>query len=597
MAKKYSAKDVRVLEEVEHIRLNPGMYIGSTDNPVHLIEEALDNALDEALAGYADIIAVFIDTKKYCFSVIDNGRGIPIEKNTPVTISSKLFSGAKFQDKKTAYEISSGLHGVGLVAVNALSSEYNVEIYRDKQHAIYKFKNAKLKHSKIEKFSGNEVPFSTKIEFTPDKKVFETMMPNLERIRKRLTTASAQMSDISFCMIIDENKKEIFRLSMAENFVNELITTKDSISVIPLLSEKKPEKFFVSFTYENAGPMTPKVFSSINLLPVQSGGTHVNCFYDLLKEFFTAKAKKYGYSFQPNDCLTRLRAYFTLSLTQPKFSGQTKDKLTNRKTYFDQFLKDFKSQLEKITVAQEPLIIKYLESFQEYRKKLDSKKMKSSTVGVRRGSTEFTKLRDCISRKGELFIVEGDSAGGSIIQSRDPKIHAILPLRGKSIPNVTTRKTNILQNKELQELIKAIGTSVGPEFDLSKIRYDKIVCASDADPDGGHITSLLIMCISILLPEIVKNSKLFVAQVPLFAINEKKTFIPLWTDEELDKARKEGRLIQRYKGLGEMNPWQLKICILDEKTRRLIPVTYTDDMDALIKLFSNSEQKRKLLEE
>ncbi|MHA1815240.1 MAG: toprim domain-containing protein [Candidatus Heimdallarchaeaceae archaeon] len=594
MAQKYSAKDIRVLEEVEHIRLNPGMYIGQTDNPVHLIEEALDNALDEALAGYADIIAVLIDTKKHCFSVIDNGRGIPIAKNTPVTISSKLFSGAKFQDAKTAYQISSGLHGVGLVAINALSSEYNVEIYRNGQHAIYNFKNAKLKYSRVQKFSGNEIPFSTKIEFIPNKKFFETLVPDIERIRKRLTTASAEMSKISFALIIDETRKEVFRLSMMDNFINELITTKNKLEVLPLMSEKKPEKFLVTFTYEDQGPISPKIFSSINLLPVESGGTHVNCFYDLLKEFFTAKAKKYGYTFQSQDVLVRLRAYFTLSLVEPKFSGQTKDKLTNRKTYFEKFLKDFKSQLEKITVTQEPLIIKYLESFQDYRKKLDSKKLKSTTVGGRRGSTEFTKLRDCISRKGELFIVEGDSAGGSIIQSRDPRIHAVLPLRGKSIPNVTGKK-NILQNKEVAELIKAIGTGIGPDFKLSRMRYDKIICASDADPDGAHITCLLVLCISILLPEIVQNSKLFVAQTPLFAVNEKRLFRPLWSDKELEKARSENRIIQRYKGLGEMNPSQLKKCLLDEKTRHLIPVTYSNDINSLVKLFSSAGEKRELL--
>jgi len=592
---KYSSKDIQVLKEIEHVQLNAGMYVGNTYDPTHLIEEALDNALDEALGGYANIIAISIDTKNNRFSILDNGRGIPIGDKTPIIVSSKLFSGAKFQDRKSAYQICSGLHGIGLIAINALSSEYNVEIYRNKKHAIYNFKNAKLKYSKVEKFSNKEIPFSTKISFIPDKKFFETLSPNIDRIRKRLTTASAEMPEVSFCIVIDETKQEVFRLSMIENFIKELITTKNEFQVIPLTSEKKPEKFFVSFTYEDGGPITPKIFSSINLLPVQEGGTHVNCFYDLLKEFFISKGKKYGYKFQPQDVLTRLRAYFSLNIIEPKFSGQTKDKLTNRKIYFEKFMKDFKIQLEKFSTTSEPLVIKYLESFQDYRKKLDSKKLKSNTVGNRRGSTQFTKLRDCTSRRGELFIVEGDSAGGSIIQSRDPRIHAVLPLRGKSIPNVTGKK-NILQNKEVAELVKAIGTGVGPHFNLNKMRYDKIICASDADPDGAHITTLLVLCISILLPEIVKNSKLFVAQVPLFAINEKRLFKPLWNKNDLEKARKNGRNIQRYKGLGEMNPDQLKKCLLDEKTRRLIPVGYSKDITALEKLFSNSGEKRELLE-
>jgi DNA gyrase/topoisomerase IV subunit B len=595
MTSKYGAKDVRVLEEVEHIRLNPGMYIGETNNPVHLIEEALDNALDEALAGHAKIIAVVVDTKLNKFSVLDDGRGIPIEGDTPITVSMKLFSGAKFQDKKSAYEISSGLHGVGLVAINALSTEYTVEVYRDEKHAKYVFKNTKLKQSVIDKYKDSR-PFATKVEFTPDPKFFETLEPDLNRIRRRLTTASAEMpNDISFVLIIDE-KKEIFQLSKEDHFKYNCLTGKDKVEPILLQSDKKPEKFHMLFGYEKEGPVAPKVISSVNLLPVDSGGTHVLSFFDVLKDFFMAKGKKYDLKFQPNDCLLRLRAYLMLSLIEPKFSGQTKDKLTNRKTDFDKFIRDFKLQLEQFAQQKEPVLIEYLEKFSEYRKTLDAKKLKVNGSGGRRASTQFTKLRDCTSRSGELFIVEGDSAGGSIIQSRDPKLHAILPLRGKSIPNVTTKK-NILDNKEVGELIRALGTGVGPEFDIEKLRYDKIICSTDADHDGNHIACLVSMVMGILMPEVVKAGKYFIAQTPLFAINEGKTFIPLWSDEELEKAREKGRKITRFKGLGELSPHQLKICLLDEKTRNLIPITYSENIDDLIKLFSSAEEKRNLVTE
>lgn len=595
MTKGYSAKDVRVLEEVEHIRLNPGMYIGETSNPVHLIEEALDNALDEALAGYAKIIAVLVDTKLNKFSVLDDGRGIPIDSDTPIIVSSKLFSGAKFQDKKSAYEISSGLHGVGLVAINALSSEYTVEVYRDQKKAKYIFYNTKLKQSKTENYTEDR-PFGTKIEFVPDPKFFETVKPDLDRIRRRLTTASAELpQDISFVLVIDD-KKEIFKLNTIEHFETNCLTSKGKTESLFLRSEKKPEKFDALLTYEADGSVAPKVLSSVNLLPVDSGGTHVLAFFDVLKEFFTAKGKKYDLKFQPNDCLYRLRAYLMLNLIEPKFSGQTKDKLTNRKTDFDKFLKDFRNQLEEYAQTHEPVIIEFLERFSEYRKKLDAKKLKVNGSGGRRASTQFTKLRDCTSRNGELFIVEGDSAGGSIIQSRDPKKHAILPLRGKSIPNVTTKK-NILQNKEVGELIKALGTGVGPEFDINKLRYDKIICSTDADHDGNHIACLVSMVMGILVPDIVKSGKYFVAQTPLFAINEGKTFLPLWTDEELEKARKKNRKITRFKGLGELSPHQLKISLLDDDTRRLIPIEYSENIDDLIKLFSSAEEKRKLVVE
>ena len=594
----YSAKDVRVLKEVEHIQLNPGMYVGETSNPVHLIEEALDNALDEALAGYAKIVAVIIDTKTNVFSVLDNGRGIPLSADTPIVVSSKLFSGAKFQDKKTAYQISSGLHGVGLVAVNALSEFYTVEIFRNDKHAKYEFIKAKLRKSSIEK-NGKEtlaMPFSTKIEFKPDKKYFETLDPDIERIRRRLTTASAEMpNDIKFVLIID-GKKEIFQLSEAEHFSMNCLTSRDKIIARVLTSQKIPEKFTVIFAYENEGPISPRIISSVNLLPVDSGGTHVNFFQDMIKEFFMQKAKKYDYRFQPNDVLYRLRAYFMLSLMEPKFSAQTKDKLTNRKTYFDRFTSAFKTQLEGHFTQHEDYFKGLMETFQEYRTKLDSKKIKSNGTSTRRAATKFTKLRDCTTRGGELYIVEGDSAGGSIIQSRDPRIHAVLPLRGKSIPNVTTKKS-ILENKEVGELVRAIGTGIGTEFNLSNIRYSKIICATDADPDGAHIACLVTMVMAILLPDIIKSGHYFIAQTPLFAINEGRNFKPIWNEKELEKAREKNRTIQRYKGLGEMNPRQLKISLLDEPTRNLVPVAYSDDIDSLVKLFSSATEKRKLVTE
>lgn len=588
----YTSKDIRVLEEVEHIRLNPGMYIGETSNPVHLIEEAIDNALDEALAGYATIIAVIINTKKNIYSILDNGRGIPLDENTPITISSKLFSGAKFQDKKTAYEISSGLHGVGLVAINSLSSKYKVEIYRDGKHAIFNFEDSKLKNSNIQ--NNGEAPFSTKIEFTPDKKFFESLVPDIDRIRKRLITASAELdTNMTFVLEIDD-KKEIIKLTLDDHFDQNCLTTGVVKQKLILNSEKNPEQFKVIFAYEDSGPISPKVISSVNLLPVESGGTHVNSFYDLLKEFFISKAKKYNYKFQPNDVLYGLRAYLILNLIEPKFSGQTKDKLTNRKNYFDKFIKDIKNQLEKFATDFPDELDLMLQRFQEYRRKIDAKKLTANGSGGRRASTKFTKLRDCTSRSGELFIVEGDSAGGSIIQSRNPNMHAVLPLRGKSIPNVTMRK-DILKNKEVGELVLSIGAGIGPHFDISKMRYSKIICATDADHDGAHIACLLTMVIAILLPDVIKEERYFIAQTPLFAINEKKTFIPLWNDKELEKARKDNRSITRFKGLGELSPYQLKISLLDEPTRRLVPVKYSDNIDDLIKLFSSAEEKRKLV--
>jgi DNA gyrase/topoisomerase IV subunit B len=224
---------------------------------------------------------------------------------------------------------------------------------------------------------------------------------------------------------------------------------------------------------------------------------------------------------------------------------------------------------------------------------MDSKKFAVPTVG-KRVSTKFTKLRDCSGAAGELFIAEGESAAGGLVTCRDPRKHAILPLKGK-IPSAATAK-DILKNEEIGELIGSLGTGVGPAFDISCLKYDKIICSTDADDDGLHIFSLLTMAIAILVPDIMKNGHYYYAQTPLYAINERNLFIPLWTNEDIIKAKAEGRTLIRLKGLGEMNPDQLKTVLIDEKTRKLIPITYTSNIDKMIKLFADANEKRKLLE-
>jgi DNA gyrase subunit B len=599
MTKSYTAEDIRKLEPMEQIQISPGMWIGPTDDPHHLVEEAFDNALDEAQGGHVSIIAIKIDTKTHICSIMDNGRGIPISKNVPITISTELFSGAKFQDNKSAYEIASGLHGVGLVCANALSDFYTVEIYRNNKHAIFNFELGKLKKKSITKHEGQS-PFSTKIEFKPSKKIFDSLIPDLNRIKKRLQIASAEMSKVTFALIIDETK-EIFKLTVADYF-DQRCLQGNNILAQPVLfkSSINPESYNVMMTYVKSGTISPKVLSSVNLLPVDNGGTHVNHLFEIIKSYFMAKGKKMGYKFEPQDCLVGLKAYIMLSLKEPKFAGQTKDRLTNNKTSLERFAVQIKTQLETHFNENknqdkngEGDLDRILSHFQIYRAKLDSKKFKSVNTG-KRVSTKFTKLRDCSSKFGELFVAEGESAAGGLVDCRDPRKHAILPLKGK-IPSAATAK-DILKNKEIGELIGAFGTGVGPDFDINDLKYSKIICATDADDDGLHIFALLTLALAILTPEIIKNGHFFYAETPLYAINEKNNFIPLWTTAEVTKARDEKKHLLRVKGLGEMNPDQLKVVLINEKTRRLIPVTYSSDMNKMIKLFSDSGEKRKLLE-
>ena len=595
MTKSYTHKDIKSLTEIEHVQESTGMYIGDTSTPVHLIEEALDNALDEAISGYAKIIAVNINTQKNICCIMDDGRGIPIENDTPILISTKLFTGAKFNSSKTAYKIVAGKNGIGLITILALSDFYIVEIYRDKKHAKYIFENAKLKQKIVEDFTGKP-PFSTKIQFKASKKFFESLIPDVDRIRKRLTVASVEIPNTTLVLNVDD-KREVIKLTKEDFFKKYCLNESDTAisDIIDIDVRDEFEKFNVRFCYSFEGSIAPRLISSVNLLPVDNGGTHVNCFFDLIKEYFTAKTKKTDFKFQPNDCLSGLRVYFSLELEKPDYSSQSKDKLINRRENFNKLIGKLKLELDKY-FGEEPgshTLVDILTFFDEYRQKLEAKKIKG-TVNGKRASTKFTKLRDCTGANGELYVVEGDSAGGGFIECRSSKIHAILPLKGK-IPSIVNNPDDILKNKEIGELIGSLGTGIGPNFDITKLKYNKIICATDPDADGGHIFCLMTIALAILVPEIIQKGHFYLAKIPLYAINKGKTFTPLWTPDELSKARDKGESITRMKGLGELNPWQLKICCIDEKTRKLEKVKWSTDLQQIINLFSDVTKKRELL--
>ena len=594
MTKTYTHKDIKSLTDIEHVIESSGMYIGNTQNPVHLIEEALDNALDEAIAGYASIIAVDINTKTNIYSIMDNGRGVPLENDTPILISSKLHTGGKFNSLKTAYKIVAGKNGIGLITILALSDFYIIEIYRDKKHAKYIFENTVLKNKIMEDFTDSP-PFSTKIQFKPSKKIFESLVPDINRVKKRLLIASVEIPNTTLVLTVD-GKKEVIKLSRDEFFSKHCLNEADTeISpIIDINSSDNNEKFNVKFCYSYQGSIAPRVISSINLLPVDDGGTHVNIFFDLIKEYFLSKTKKTEFKFQPNDSLSGLRIYFSLELEKPDYSSQSKDKLINRKDSFTILLSNVKLEMEKYFNQNPEDLNSILGFFDDYRKRLDSKKIKANSINGKRASTKFTKLRDCSGNNGELYVVEGDSAGGGFIDCRNSKLHAVLPLKGK-IPSIVNNKDDILKHKEISELIGSLGTGVGPNFDVTKLKYDKIICTTDPDADGGHIFCLMTIALAILVPEVIKQGHFYLSIVPLYAISKGKTFIPLWTAEELTKARQDNENVLRIKGLGELNPWQLKICCLDEKTRKLQKVEFTGDMENIVKLFSDVNAKRELL--
>ncbi|MCF7927054.1 MAG: hypothetical protein K9L74_05715 [Candidatus Izimaplasma sp.] len=590
----YTHKDIKTIDElIDHIRQNVGMYAGETETPLHLFEECFTNSLDEAIAGYANIIAINIDSKENIYEIVDNGRGIPMDNDVPISISTK-FSGGKFKNNKTAYKISAGRHGVGLVVVNALSSFYQIEVYRDKKHGKFRFDNGKLNENNIEKYK-DKVPFSTRISFKPDEEYFNEKLIPFDKIRNRLLTASVELPNCTFVLNYDD-KREVIKLDKHNFFKNNcLMNDNEYTDIMEINTKDKYEKFDVLLSYSKDGPVAQKILTSLNVLPVEGGGTHVNIFINILKDVLTTKAKKLGYKIQPQDVIVRLRVYLSLYLENAEFGGQTKEKLTNRISYFDKLGKKIKSSLEDKFQKNEDLLIDILENLHLYRKNLDSRKFKNKTNGKKRGSTKFTKLKDCSSNNGELFITEGDSAGGTLTESRDPSIHAILPLKGK-IPSIMNKET-ALKNKEIKELIQTLGTGIGPDFDITKLRYGKVIGLMDADPDGSHIFVLLTMILYTLVPEVIKQGRFYLVRTPLRAINEKNNFIPLWSTEEYEEAVRNNRRITRFKGLGELNPWQLKICALDENTRRLIQVQYPneDNGKSLLKIFEDVDERRKLL--
>jgi len=563
-----------------------------TEDSFNITRKKLDPTL-KAINNYFGNFSNFVEYYKTNNHKVERIEIIDLEEEEEVyDLTSPIYENFALDCGIVVH--NSGTNGIGLITLLALSDFYIIEIYKDNKHAKYIFEDAKLKQKIIEDY--NETPpFSTKIQFKPSKKFFESLIPDIDRIRKRLIVASVEIPDVTLVLNIDK-KKEVIKLTKDEFFKKHCLNG-DTLSSksIEINSKDGIEKFDVKFCYSYEGAIAPRIISSINLLPVDDGGTHVNSFYDLLKEFFIFKTKKTDFKFLPNDCLSGLRVYFSLELEKADYSSQSKDKLITRKDHFVKFINKIKLELEKYFIKNPQELTEILTFFDEYRKKIDSKKIKTGPVNGKRASTKFTKLRDCTGTNGELYVVEGDSAGGGFIECRTTKIHAVLPLRGK-VPSIINNKNDILKNREIGELIGSLGTGIGPNFDITKLKYDKIICTTDPDPDGGHIFCLMAIALAVLVPEVIKQGHFYLSKVPLYAeIGKGKTFNPIWTNDELIKVKAENKETILIKGLGQLSPWQLKICCLDENTRKLERVEFTEDMEKIVQLFSDVNCKRELL--
>lgn len=600
--KNYGSDQIEILEGLEAVRKRPGMYIGSTGKKGlhHLVYEIVDNSIDEALAGFATKVEVEILKDNY-IRVKDDGRGIPVDihpktnKTTVETVLTVLHAGGKFNND--AYKVSGGLHGVGASVVNALSSYLKVEVYRDGFYYYQEYNIGKpiteLKKEKTNHKNG------TTITFKPDTDIFkETIEFEYEILKHRLQQLAflnkgliISLKDLRYEQVIENTF--VYNGGLLE-YVNFLNNGKETINKQPIYIEKTENDINVEIALLYNNEFKANIFSFANNISTPEGGMHEDGFKMALSRIINRYGNnnnlfKKAEQIIGEDTREGLVCVISVKLKQPEFEGQTKSKLGNPEVkplvsnifgeqlerYLMENPQEAKMIIEKIILASN--------ARNAARKAREATRRKSplDTLGF------ASKLSDCRTKNAdiaELFIVEGDSAGGSAKQGRDSKIQAILPLRGKVLNVEKAREDKVYANNELKSLIMALGCGIGEEFDAEKTRYKKIVIMTDADVDGAHIRTLLLTFFFRYMKDIIQKGYLYIAQPPLFKISVGKKIKYVYTDQELEEELKnlqdQRYSLQRYKGLGEMNPEQLWETTMDPEKRTLLKVDLEDAIEA-----------------
>ncbi|WP_434325559.1 DNA topoisomerase IV subunit B [Mycoplasma leachii] len=617
--KKYDESAIQVLEGLEAVRKRPGMYIGSTDNKGlhHLVWEIVDNAIDEALAGYCTQIDVTLE-KDNSITISDNGRGIPTGmhktgKSTPEVIFSILHAGGKFDS--TAYKSSGGLHGVGSSVTNALSKRFKATIYRDKKIHEIEFKNG----GKLEKpltFIANTYKTGTTINFLPDDSIFSNTKFNFSLISERLKESALLNSGLKITLsdLISNRYVEYqFEDGLVE-FIKELVDDKKVITdIITINNESKNIIAEIALQYTEDD--NEIILGFANNVKTSDGGTHlvgfksglIRAINDYAKEQKILKDKA---KLDSNDLREGLVAIVTVKIPENliEYEGQTKSKLgtSDAKTVVEQIVYEFMSYW---LIENKVLANKIIENALNAQKARIAAKQARQAIKSVKGKKNINKLMlgkltPAQGKKreiNELYLVEGDSAGGSAKSGRDRNFQAILPLRGKVINSEKAKLVDLLKNEEIQSIINAIGAGVGKDFDISDINYGKIIIMTDADTDGAHIQTLLLTFFYRHMKDLIVHKKVYIALPPLYKITfNDKSFIYLWDEEELNEFNKTNTKkyeIQRYKGLGEMNADQLWQTTMNPKNRKIIQVTITDGLlaERMFKtLMGDDVEKRKL---
>ncbi|KXZ40766.1 DNA gyrase subunit B [Alkalithermobacter thermoalcaliphilus JW-YL-7 = DSM 7308] len=597
MNQEYGASQIQVLEGLEPVRKRPGMYIGSTGprGLHHLVYEVVDNSIDEALAGYCTDIRVCIH-KDGSISVQDNGRGIPTEihpqtgKSTVETVLTVLHAGGKFGSG--GYKVSGGLHGVGVSVVNALSEWLEVTVKRDGKIYTQRYERGNPK-SNLE-VVGDTDERGTTITFKPDAEIFEDIVFKYETLEHRLRELAFLNKGIRI-VLEDEReegkKKEFLYSGGIIEFVKHLNKNRDSIHDEVIYFEKKVEDYQVEISMQYTDGYTENVYSFANNINTHEGGSHLSGFKSALTRVVNEYARKNNYLKEKDSNLTGediregLTAIVSVKLPEPQFEGQTKTKLGNtevRGIVEGITFEEFGAFLEENPQTSRVIIDKGLRA---QRAREAAKKARELTR--RKGALESTslpgKLADCSEKdpaKSEIYLVEGDSAGGSAKQGRDRRYQAILPLRGKILNVEKSRLDKILASEEIRNMITAFGCGISDEFDHDKLRYHKIVIMTDADVDGAHIRTLLLTFFFRYMRPLIENGHVYIAQPPLYKVKKGKNEYYVYSDKELNKLLsdigRDGVNLQRYKGLGEMNPEQLWETTMNPETRTLLQVSIED---------------------